>query len=357
MSSQNEHSERGVPGSAAPAGTGKSNAALASRFQQMFPVLSVAEIDRVRRFGEVERFPAGELLFQAGEAVAGMYVILSGRVAIAPRDGLGQAVPVAAFAELIGAPLEEMTEAVPGEVLAELGQLSGRADLSVFDARAVGDVEAIVVPPEALRALLVAEAELGERILRALILRRVALIEIGFGGPVLIGAPNSPDVTRLSHFLERNGLPFRVVDPDEDQDASSFLARFASTPGELPIAVLPDGTVLKNPTKQELSRALGLVATSFRSEPYDVAIVGAGPAGLATAVYAASEGLSVLVLEALAFGGQAGSSARIENYLGFPTGVSGQALMGRAITQAQKFGADFSLSTEVKQLDRTRLGS
>jgi len=353
MSSQNEHSEHGVPGNAAPAGTGKSNVALASRFQQMFPVLSAAEIDRVRRFGQVERFPAGELLFQAGEAVPGMYVILSGRVAIAPRDGLGKAVPVAAFAELIGAPLEEMTEAVPGEVLAELGQLSGRADLSVFDARAVGDVEAIVVPPEALRLLLVAEAELGERILRALILRRVALIEIGFGGPVIIGALNSPDVTRLSHFLERNGLPFRVVDPDEDRDASSFLARFATTPGELPVAVLPDGTVLKNPTKQELSRALGLVATSFRSEPYDVASVGAGPAGLATAVYAASEGLSVLVLEALAFGGQAGSSARIENYLGFPTGVSGQALMGRAITQAQKFGAEFSLSTEVKQLNRT----
>jgi thioredoxin reductase (NADPH) len=356
MSSQNEHNEHEVPGSAAPAGTGKSNAALASRFQQMFPVLSAAEIDRVRRFGEVERFPAGEFLFQAGEAVAGMYVILSGRVAIAPRDGLGQAVPVAAFADLIGAPLEEMTEAVPGEVLAELGQLSGRADLSVFDARAVGEVEAIVVPPEALRLLLVAEAELGERILRALILRRVALIEIGFGGPVLIGAPNSPDVTRLSHFLERNGLPFRVVDPDEDRDASSFLARFASAPSELPIAVLPDGTVLNNPTKQELSRAVGLVATSFRSEAYDVAIVGAGPAGLATAVYAASEGLSVLVLEAHAFGGQAGSSARIENYLGFPTGVSGQALMGRAITQAQKFGAEFSLSTEVKQLDRTSAG-
>ena len=223
----------------------------------------------------------------------------------------------------------------------------------MFDARAVGDVEAIVVPPEALRALLVAEAELGERILRALILRRVALIEIGFGGPVLVGALKSPDVTRLSHFLERNGIPFRVVDPDEDRDASALLARFAPTPGELPIAVLSDGTVLKNPTKQELARALGLVATSFRSEPYDVVIVGAGPAGLATAVYGASEGLAVLVLEALAFGGQAGASARIENYLGFPTGVSGQALMGRAFTQAQKFGAEFSLSTEVTRLDCT----
>src|SRR5438034_3044553 len=249
------------------------------------------------------------------------------------------------------APVEEMTEVVPGEVMAELGQLSGRADLSVFDARAVGDVEAIVVPPEALRALLVAEAELGERILRALILRRVALIEIGFGGPVLIGALKSPDVTRLSSFLGRNGIPFRVVDPDEDRDASSLLARFAPKPDELPIVVMSDGAVLRNPTKHELARALGLVAASFRSEPYDVAIVGAGPAGLATAVYGASEGLSILVLEAITFGGQAGTSARIENYLGFPTGVSGQAPMARAFTQAQKFGAEFSLSTEVKRLD------
>jgi thioredoxin reductase (NADPH) len=327
------------------------NAALASRFQQMFPVLSPAEIDRVRRFGEIRRFPAGELLFQAGEAVAGMYVILSGRVAIVPRDGLGHSVPVAAFAELMGAPLEEMTEVVPGEVIAEIGQLSGRPDLSVLDARAVGDVEAILVPPEELRRLLVAEAELGERILRALILRRVALIEVGFGGPVLIGEVRSPDVTRLSHFLERNAIPFRVVDPDQDRDASSLLARFAPNPEDLPVAVLADGTVLKNPTKQDLARALGLIVASFRADPYDVVIVGAGPAGLATAVYAASEGLSVLVLEALAFGGQAGASARIENYLGFPTGISGQALMGRAFTQAQKFGAVFSLSTEVKRLD------
>ena len=177
---ENQRSKE-APGNATSAGPATSNAALASRFQQMFPVLSQAEIDRVRRFGDVKRFPAGELLFQAGEAVPGMYVILSGRVAIMPRDGLGQAVPVAAFAQLIGAPVEELTEVVPGEVIAEIGQLSGRPDLSVFDARAVGDVEAIVVPPEALRALLVAEAELGERILRALILRRVALIEIGFG--------------------------------------------------------------------------------------------------------------------------------------------------------------------------------
>jgi thioredoxin reductase (NADPH) len=152
-------------------------------------------------------------------------------------------------------------------------------------------------------------------------------------------------VTRLSHFLERNSVPFRVVDLDTDEDASALLERFAPEAGELPIVVLPSGAVLRNPGKRELAVALGLVATSFRSEPYDVAIVGAGPAGLATAVYGASEGLSILVLEKFAFGGQAGASARIENYLGFPTGVSGQALMARAFTQAQKFGAEFSLST------------
>lgn len=352
MPGQDELGEHKAGENAAPAGPATSNAALASRFHQMFPVLSAAEIDRVRRFGEVRRFPAGAPLFQAGEAVPGMYVILSGRVAIMPRDGLGQSVPLAAFAQLIGAPVEEMTEVVPGEVMAEIGQLSGRPDLSAFDARAVGDVEAIFVPPEAVRTLLVAEAELGERILRALILRRVALIEIGFGGPVIIGAVKSPDVTRLSHFLERNAIPFRVVDPDEDRDAAAVLERLAAKAEELPIVVMPDGTLLRNPTKQELARAQGLVATNFRSEPYDVAIVGAGPAGLATAVYGASEGLSIVVLEALAFGGQAGASARIENYLGFPMGVSGQALMGRAFTQAQKFGVEFSLSTEVKSLVR-----
>jgi thioredoxin reductase (NADPH) len=197
MPIDDEHSVHEASGNGTPAGPAASNAALGSRLQQMFPVLSETEIDHVRRFGEVRQFAAGEHLFHAGEAVHGMYVILSGRIAIVPRDALGQAMPVAAFAELIGAPLEEMTEVVPGEVIADIGQLSGRPDLSAIDARAISDVEAIVVPPAGLRALLVAEAELGERILRALILRRIALIELGFGGPVLVGALTSPDVTRL----------------------------------------------------------------------------------------------------------------------------------------------------------------
>jgi len=353
MPGQDEHGEPESRGNTAPASPSTANAALGSRFNQMFPVLSPAEIDRVRRFGDIRRFPDGERLVRAGETVSGMHVILSGRVAIALHDGLGRVVPVAAFAEMIGAPVEEMLEVVPGEVMAEIGHLSGTQSKSPFDARAVGDVEAIVVRPEALRALLVEEAELGERILRALILRRVALIDLGFGGPVLIGDIRSSEVTRLSTFLERNGIPFRVLDPEGDADAQALLARYAPEAKELPIVVLPDGAVLKNPTKQDLARALGLVAASFRSEPYDVAIVGAGPAGLATAVYGASEGLSILVLERFAFGGQAGASARIENYLGFPTGVSGQSLMGRAFTQAQKFGAQFSLSTEVTRVDCT----
>ena len=322
------------------------NVALARRFDQMFPVLSSAEIERVRRYGDLRRFRPGELLCRVGKPSPGMYVILSGRVAVVSKDALGRALALVDFAQLIGGTPEEM-EVLPGELLADLGTLSEKP--SAIDVQAVEEVEAMVVPPEQLRALLVAEAELGERILRALLLRHVAMIETGFGGPVLIGPVRSPEVTRLSAFLGRNGTPFRVVDPAEDADASALVGRYP--PGDLPILVMSDGTVLRNPTKQEVGLALGLVARTLRSEPYDVAIVGAGPAGLATAVYGASEGLSILVLEAVTFGGQAGASARIENYLGFPTGVPGQALMGRAFAQAQKFGAEFSLSTEVKQLD------
>src|SRR5262245_24100070 len=322
--------------------------ALARRFDQMFPVLTAAEIDRVRRFGDVRRFQPGELLVRVGKPSTGMYVILSGRMAVVSRDPLGRSLPVAEFVQRMGGTPDEM-EILPGEFLADLGTLSDKP--SAIDVQAIEEVEAIVIPTAQLRALLIAEAELGERILRAMILRHVGMIEIGFGGPVLIGSVRAPEVTKLSAFLARNGTPFRVVDPEEDADAASLVARYA--PADLPVLVMPDGTVLRKPTKQELAGALGLVATTLSSEPYDVAIVGAGPAGLATAVYGASEGLSILVLEAMTFGGQAGASARIENYLGFPTGVSGQALMGRAFAQAQKFGAEFSLSTEVKQVDCT----
>ena len=168
---------------------------------------------------------------------------------------------------------------------------------------------------------------------------------------VLLGSRHSGNTQRIREFLSRNGQPFTYQDVETDPGVQVVLDRFHIGVDEVPVILCQGGHVLKNPSKHELARAQGLVAASFRDEPYDVAIVGAGPAGLATAVYGASEGLSILLLEALTFGGQAGASARIENYLGFPTGVSGQALMARAFTQAQKFGAEFSLSTEVKRLD------
>jgi thioredoxin reductase (NADPH) len=190
--------------------------------------------------------------------------------------------------------------------------------------------------------------------MRALILRRVSLIQEAVGGPVLIGSPRSGEMVRLQGFLTRNGYPHHLLDPAVDDEAAELIARHAPTPAELPLVVCPSGTVLRNPREDVLARHLGMVGTSGQQSPYDVAIVGSGPAGLSTAVYAASEGLSVVVLDLRAFGGQAGASARIENYFGFPTGISGQALAGRAFTQAQKFGAEMMIPVEVKTLDCKR---
>jgi thioredoxin reductase (NADPH) len=166
--------------------------------------------------------------------------------------------------------------------------LSGRPAL--VDVRAKTDIEALLIPAEGLRRLIVAEAELGEKIMRALILRRVALIENGAGGPVLIGPALNPDLVRLQNFLARNGYPHQVLDPDEDADARALVERYAPDPLELPLCVCADGSVLKNPCTSELARCLGMVNCDYPDRIYDVAIVGAGPAGLATAVYAASEG-------------------------------------------------------------------
>jgi len=179
----------------------------------------------------------------------------------------------------------------------------------------------------------------------------VGLIEMGAGGPVLIGAPSSPDMARLRNFLARNGIPHLVFDPASDPDAHAFIERYAPRPEDMPLVACPDGSVLRNPGENELARCIGMLDAADAERVHDVAVVGAGPAGLATAVYAASEGLSVLVVDALSFGGQAGASARIENYLGFPTGISGQALAGRAYTQAQKFGARMLIPVEAVRLD------
>ena len=305
------------------------------RHEQTFPTLAYPEIERMRRFGELRAYKDGEALFETGKVGPGMFVVLSGHVAITQRDGLGHVTPV--------------IDQGPGQFLAEIGQLSGR--VALVDGHAEGDVETLLIPPDQLRALLVAEAELGERIMRALILRRVSLIQGGVGGPVLIGPSSLGDTARLQNFLVRNGQPHHVLDPATDKDAADLVARYSPSRADLPLVVCPDGTVLRNPSETSLALAVGMITNQAHEKLYDVAVVGSGPAGLATAVYAASEGLSVAVFDARAFGGQAGASARIENYLGFPTGISGQALTGRAYTQAQKFGADMLIPVSVQSLD------
>jgi thioredoxin reductase (NADPH) len=308
------------------------------RYQETFPTLTGQEIDRLRRYGSVRKYSDGEKLFEAGKISPGMFVVLKGQVALTQRDGLGHMTPIA--------------EQGAGQFLADVGQLSTRAAL--VDGTAEGDVETLLIPTKGLRALLVDEAELGERIMRALILRRVALIQGGAAGAVLIGSAGAADMIRLEGFLTRNGYPHHLLDPARELEAREVIHRYANIAGGLPLVVCPDGTVLGNPSEQALSRQIGLTVSSRSNFVYDVAVVGAGPAGLSTAVYGASEGLSVAVLDARSFGGQAGASARIENYFGFPTGISGQALTARAFIQAQKFGADVMIPVAVKTLDCSR---
>jgi thioredoxin reductase (NADPH) len=308
-----------------------------TRREQMFPVLDAFEIERVRRFGNIRLYDAGAALAKVGELGPGLTIILSGQVEISRRDGLGHSTPIVTYG--------------PGSFMGELAQLAGRPAL--IDATAHGPVEALLVLPEQLRALLIAEAELGERIMRALILRRVGLLETGAGGPVIVGRRGNGDVLRLEGFLRRNGHPRQMLDPETDPEAKALIERFHIDPGQLPIVLCPSGELLRNPSEHELARCIGLVRPIDPTRLYDVAIVGAGPAGLAAAVYAGSEGLSVLVLDCRAFGGQAGASARIENYLGFPTGITGMALMARAYNQAQKFGVEMAIPDEVIGLDHS----
>jgi thioredoxin reductase (NADPH) len=301
----------------------------------MFPTLSPAEVERTRAFGQMRAFGAGEALMRVGEPAHGLVVILSGEVAVTRRDGRGANQPVVTHKT--------------GSFMGELAQLSGRP--SLVDAHAQGPVEALLVSPEGLHGLLTAEADLGETIMRAFILRRMGLIEAG-AGPIIVGPAGHPDVRRLEGFLARNGHPYLAYDADEDPEAKALLERLHVKSGEWPIVVCPGGQLLRNPSEVQLARCIGLVGAIDPAKVYDVAIVGAGPAGLAAAVYAGSEGLSTLVLDRRAFGGQAGASARIENYLGFPTGIGGLALMARAFNQAQKFGVETAIPEEVAALDQ-----
>ena len=304
-----------------------------TRRDQVFPRLNASEMDRLRRFGEIRPFSSGEALVRAGEKGHGLTLILSGSVKVTQQDEFGRRIDIVTHEQ--------------GSFMGELAQLSGRP--SLVDGTAASDGEAVVIPPDRLRAVLVAEAELGERIMRALILRRVGLIERG-AGPIVVGAEDDGDVLRLVNFLRRNGHPYLRLDPLLDPCGQSLLDRFHVEQESLPIVLCPGGQLLNNPTEDQLARCIGLVGPIDPDRLFDVAVVGTGPAGLATAVYAASEGLSVLALDCRSFGGQAGASARIENYLGFPTGISGMALMGRAFSQAQKFGVEMAIPDEVVRL-------
>ena len=312
-----------------------SASSVSGRYNQAFPVLSETEIARIVRFGERRQYRRGERLVTAGERAPGMFVVLKGALTATRRDGLGHLVPVVRHR--------------PGQFTGEVAQLSG--GVAMVDADADDDdVEVLLIPPDRIRALIVAEAELGERIVRALILRRVAHIESGTSGPVLIGELQTPDMLRLENFLRRNGQPHHAVDPSQDTAAGMLFAQYGASPHDV-LVVCANGSMLLTPSEDSLARCLGMLDTLEHDELFDVAVVGAGPAGLATAVYAASEGLRVIVVECRSFGGQAGASARIENYLGFPTGISGQALAGRAFVQAQKFGAEMLIPAQAASLE------
>ncbi|PRY06173.1 FAD-dependent oxidoreductase [Paraburkholderia sp. BL25I1N1] len=306
----------------------------ASRRQQKYPVLSDAEIARIARFGDVCHWRDGTRIFKVADPGFGMYVVLSGRIKVTRRDAFDRQLVI--------------NEQGPGHFVSEVGQISsGRC---LVDGDAVGDVRALHVPPERLRALLIAEAELGERILRALILRRVGLIE-GGSGLILVTKANNAKLNSLQSFLARNNVPHTVVNTASDGDMAQYVGKWVADDSEYPLVLSPDGTILRAPSESELATALGWLPEFVAGEVFDVAVVGAGPAGLATAVYAASEGLRVAVFDHRAPGGQAGASARIENFFGFPTGISGHALTARAFVQAQKFGARVAIPAEVESLD------
>ncbi len=311
---------------------------LDNRDHQMFPVLTQAQIETARRFasGPERQFAPNETVYVIGDRDSPAWLVLEGSINIFRRDGLSHDALVTVHG--------------PGQFSGEINQLAGRASIAAARAGADG-CTALPFDAAHLRALMVGSADVGEIVMRALILRRVGLIEHSGAGTILIGVPGSPEIVRLQGFLTRSGFPNLVLDAATDAEGRAMIERTGLLPHELPLVVCPSGALLKNPTEAEVASCVGITPDLDPNMLYDVAIVGAGPAGLAASVYAASEGLSVVVIDERAMGGQAGASARIENYLGFPTGISGQALAGRAFTQAVKFGAEIAVPIAVERLD------
>src|SRR2546427_3087278 len=303
------------------------------RAEHIYPTLTPAQLARISAHGRRRQVERGEVLVEAGEQTARLFVVASGRIDIFRRSERGE---------------ELVVSFGPGMFTGEVTMLSGRRGLAQIRAGAVGEV--IEVGRDDLLALIQTDGELSEILMRAFILRRVELIARGVSDVVLLGSSHCQGTLRVREFLPRNGHPHTMLDLDRDAGVQELLDCFHVTAADIPVVITCGKVVLKNPTNQQIAVALGFNDAIDQTHVRDLVIVGAGPSGLAAAVYGASEGLDVLVVESSAPGGQAGSSSRIENYLGFPMGISGQELAGRAYTQAEKFGAQLMIAKGAKQL-------
>jgi len=306
-----------------------------NRREQTFPRLNDEMAARLVKYGVEETVPAGTVLFRRGDRRIDYFFVIEGSIEIYDLDKEGQP--------------NVFTVHGPSQFTGEVDLFSERQVM--VNGRTGSDTRLVRVDPVGFRKLVSGEPDIGEIIMRAFILRRVGLIQSGQGGVILAGSSHAADTIRLRSFLIRNGYPYRLLDTDVDEDAVHLLDCLGLRPSECPVVVMPDRRVLRCPSTSQLADELGITILLDSEHVHDVAVIGAGPAGLAAAVYAASEGLDTLVLEALAPGGQAGTSSKIENYLGFPTGISGQALAGRAQVQAMKFGAHMAIARSVQAMD------
>ena len=310
---------------------------LEDRIAQIVPTLTPAQIQFALRFasGPKRVFASDEKLLDVGDRNTIVWLVVEGTIVASRRDGLGREGLFATGG--------------PGQFSGEVSDLAGHASLAMVCAGPDGCTAYPFDLPH-LRALLISSADIGEVMMRAFILRRAAFLEGGGVGSVILGEAASPDTVRLRGLLTRNSYPHSLIDVD-GAEGKALVERLGVLPADLPILICPNGTLMRHPSDAEAGVGLGIVPDITPEAVYDGIVVGAGPAGLAVAVYAASEGLNVLVLDSRSFGGQAGASSRIENYLGFPTGISGQALTARAFLQAQKFGAQFAVPVSVLELD------
>jgi thioredoxin reductase (NADPH) len=301
---------------------------------QAFPILTAAQISRIRPAGKLRQVAKDEILFDVGDTNVPFFVLLSGRMDIVQPDLAGE---------------RTVATHAPGEFTGEMPMLSGRRSLA--RGRVTEPGEFLELPGDSLRALVAKDAELSEIFMRAFILRRLQLVSRGLGNIILLGSRYSANTLRLREFLTRNEHPFTYIDLDTDKTSQELLDRFDVNLDQTPVVICNAGSVLRNPSIQVLADGLGLNSAIDELQVRDLIIVGAGPAGLAAAIYGASEGLDVLVIETATPGGQAGSSSKIENYLGFPMGLSGQELAARAIAQTEKFGAKMMVAHSVARLD------